>query len=696
MSISGTLANGSVGSSYLANIVAQGGRAPYAYAMAAGTLPTGLTLDGSTGVISGTPTAGGTYSGIQIRATDALGRSAATGSLSMQVLAPLAIAGTPTPYAVRGSSYSSGVSGTGGRAPYTFSVMAGSLPSGLVLTASTGAITGTPTVSGSSFLLRMQDADGRAVVSPNYTITVSDPLKVSVTSQSRLIAQGDPFAAHLVATGGVAPYVFSAANGYLPPGLSITSSGAAADLTGTPTYPGASDMPITVTDASGRTATVSITVMVQPNTSPGIGTFKFVGTYDRILERGKYYNTINPVVGGQAPYKFTAPNGVPAGLTLDPSTGRISGTAQRPYGAGDNANYLILATDAVGRMAGATLSQFTTGGFTATIMSMQQWATLGRPYPGMYAQALGGAAPYTMKVTGVPPGLVATQINEDTITVTGTPTQAGNWTMGCTATDRNGTTVACVNPLTVNVADGLPTPNDVLPIAAYSARNSQQGGLFESVVYSSLYNWDAWGLQSPVFRTAGSWVDIVFPEPVRANAVYWTNSPGPGSMPPSATQISVSSDLGGYANGTYRSGMWMFDRPIYGSRFRVTMGTTYNYDIASLPQIAFGEYPRRNGTAMSIGYTTSTYAQPMANGVAVDVSPYVTGYTDGLFPSGFRWALRGNRPLPPGLTFNPTTGRVTGTINTAGAAKGLYEIWIYGTDDYGRIWDTGYFGFNNQ
>jgi len=701
MSISGSLANGSVGSSYLANIVAQGGRAPYAYALAAGTLPTGLTLDGSTGAISGMPTAGGTYTGIQVRATDALGRSAATASLSMQILAPLAIAGAPTAYAVRGTAYSSGITGTGGRAPYAFSVISGNLPSGLVLSSTTGAITGTPTVSGASFAVRLQDADGRVVVSPTYTITVSAPLSLSVTSQSRYIAQGDAYAAGLTAAGGAAPYSFSISNGYLPEGLSLTSTGAQASIAGTPSYPGPSDIPVTVRDAGGRTATVRLSMMVAASVSPGIGTFRFVGMYDRILEKGRYYNTSNPVVGGQSPYKFTAPNGLPAGLTLDPNTGTISGTSQRPYGSGDNAYYNIYATDAVGRVAQTSLGQFYVNGFAVTIMSMQRWATLGRPYPGAYIQAYAPTGPYTFNVTGLPPGLTASQINGETVYVTGTPDTVGAWTVSCTATDRNGTTVACSNPLTVKVEDAPPTPNDVLPISAVTATNPQ-GGQYQSLLYGSLLRWDEyfWNLAKPVFKTAGSWVDITFPEPVRANAVYWVSQQSPGGSPSTSMQVSVSSDLGGYANAKYGpSGMWEFDRTIYGSRFRVTLNSNSTTDIASTPQIAFGQYPKGNNEAIQVGYTNTSNAQSMTNGSVVDIGPAIgSGLMPQpwLFPSGFRWALKGRYPLVPGLTFNPTTGRVTGTVSTAGAAKGLYEVWVYGTDDYGRVWDTYPFVMNNQ
>jgi hypothetical protein len=56
------LANGAVGVSYNQPLAASGGTAPYTYAVTSGSLPPGVTLDTSTGVLSGTPTATGSYS----------------------------------------------------------------------------------------------------------------------------------------------------------------------------------------------------------------------------------------------------------------------------------------------------------------------------------------------------------------------------------------------------------------------------------------------------------------------------------------------------------------------------------------------------------------------------------------------------------------------------------------------------------
>lgn len=67
----GTLPNGTKGVLYLQTLIASGGIAPYTYAVTSGSLPPGLTLNASTGVITGTPTAEAVYN-FTVTATDSL------------------------------------------------------------------------------------------------------------------------------------------------------------------------------------------------------------------------------------------------------------------------------------------------------------------------------------------------------------------------------------------------------------------------------------------------------------------------------------------------------------------------------------------------------------------------------------------------------------------------------------------------
>ena len=77
--------SGTVGFAYTDTLTAAGGTAPYTWSVSAGTLPAGLTLNASTGVVSGTPTAAGTSS-FTVKVTDAK-NSTATHATSITILA---------------------------------------------------------------------------------------------------------------------------------------------------------------------------------------------------------------------------------------------------------------------------------------------------------------------------------------------------------------------------------------------------------------------------------------------------------------------------------------------------------------------------------------------------------------------------------------------------------------------------------
>jgi uncharacterized repeat protein (TIGR03803 family) len=69
--------------------------------------------------------------------------------------------------------YAQSVTGSGGSAPYSYSISAGTLPPGLSLDGSTGAISGTPTIVGAStFTVTTTDANG-CTASQSYTVTVN-------------------------------------------------------------------------------------------------------------------------------------------------------------------------------------------------------------------------------------------------------------------------------------------------------------------------------------------------------------------------------------------------------------------------------------------------------------------------------------------------------------------------------------------
>jgi hypothetical protein len=79
---------GTTGVSYSVTLSASGGTSPYTFALASGSLPAGLSLNGTTGVISGTPTTVASYS-FTIKVTDANG-SVGNQSFAITIIAPTA------------------------------------------------------------------------------------------------------------------------------------------------------------------------------------------------------------------------------------------------------------------------------------------------------------------------------------------------------------------------------------------------------------------------------------------------------------------------------------------------------------------------------------------------------------------------------------------------------------------------------
>ncbi|MCI1186954.1 putative Ig domain-containing protein [Hymenobacter sp. DH14] len=174
-----SLPGGTVGVAYSATLTASGSSGTYTYNIT-GTLPSGLTLTGST--ISGTPTASGSFS-FTVTATD---NSAAPGPYSgsrtytVAITAPtITLAPTTLPNGTQGVAYSQALTASGGTGAYTYAITAGALPSGLTLTG--GTISGTPTVNGTfNFTVTATDAFG-STGSQAYTLVIAAPVVTAVT-----------------------------------------------------------------------------------------------------------------------------------------------------------------------------------------------------------------------------------------------------------------------------------------------------------------------------------------------------------------------------------------------------------------------------------------------------------------------------------------------------------------------------------
>jgi hypothetical protein len=247
-----TLPNATAGAAYSQTLTASGGTAPYAFNVSAGALPAGLALS-TAGVLSGTPTASGTFN-FTVRAVDSATRPGTRPYTLVVAVPTLSITPATLPGGAAGTAYSQALTATGGNAPYAFTVSAGALPAGLALSAA-GVVSGTPSVAGTfNFTATVTDAtSGTAgTASQPYTLVLTPPNIVVNQAALPTTFIGVPYSVTLTSSGGTAPYTYAVTTGTLPPGLTLTPAGV---LSGTPTSAGTFTFTITSTDALGFTGT---------------------------------------------------------------------------------------------------------------------------------------------------------------------------------------------------------------------------------------------------------------------------------------------------------------------------------------------------------------------------------------------------------------------------------------------------------
>lgn len=148
-----------VGVAYSANIEVVRGTPPYNWSIIRGSLPPGLILNPTTGVISGIPTTAGNYAFV-VRVVGSAGRIGSR-LVQLNVVAAPSIVVPTMPLAEVNAPYSFQFTATGGTPPYTWSVVSGALPPGLTLNPATGELSGRLTTAGTfGFDLQVVDTGG--------------------------------------------------------------------------------------------------------------------------------------------------------------------------------------------------------------------------------------------------------------------------------------------------------------------------------------------------------------------------------------------------------------------------------------------------------------------------------------------------------------------------------------------------------
>lgn len=309
------------------------GTASIVYSIYSGALPAGLSLNSSTGAITGTTGATGSYS-FTIRATNSWGyvEKAFSGTIyQIPAWTDSTIANM-----IYGQAYSDSVAASG-YPTVTYSISAGALPSGITLNTSTGAISGTSTTAGSySFTIKAENAAG------NVTQLFTDDLYVTPSWTDNTLAAfsyNTAYSDQVVATGSP---TYTISSGTLPTGLSLNSSTGA--VTGTPTYFGGYSFTIQAANETGS---------VTQSFSGGIN--KAPGWTDETLATPTYNTAYSDGVtatgydGSSDVYYQISSGSLPSGFGINVGTGVISGTYTAPInGSSFTYNFTVRAYNNVG------------------------------------------------------------------------------------------------------------------------------------------------------------------------------------------------------------------------------------------------------------------------------------------------------------------------------------------------------------
>lgn len=612
-------------------LTAANGTAPYTWSVTGGALPAGMSLS-TAGVLSGTPTASGSFS-FTVTVTDSASPAhTATDGLVLKVNQPPAITSGNSAAFTVGTAGSFTVTATGFPAP-TFSET-GALPGGVTLNSTTGALSGTPAAgTGGTYPIVITAQNG---VTPNatqnFTLTINQaPAITSQNAKTFVLGAASTFT--VTATGFPAPTLGE--SGALPTG--VTFNAATGVLAGTPAVGTQGNYSVSFTAQNGIGAnanqTFTLTVGLAPAITSGAATTFTVGT------SGTFAVT---ATGFPAP-TFSETGALPGGVSLNSTTGALSGTPAAATGG----SYPITITAQNGIGSNATQ------GFTLTVdqapaITSGNSTTFTVGASGTFtAKATGFPSP-TFSETGALPGGVS--LNSTTGVLSGTPAGGSQGSYPIVITAQNGVGANATQSFTL-IAGLAP---------AFTSSNSTTF----TVGSVGAFSVTATGFPAPTFSETGA-----LPGGVSLNSTTGALGGTPNANTGGTYPITITAQNGIGSNAIQSFTLTVDQAPAITSSnnttFAVGSNSTFTVIATGFPAPTISETGSLP-SGLTFNPANGTLSGTPASGTQTS-SPYSISFTaqNGVGSNAVQtFTLNVNLTAPPAFTSSNSTTFTTGTPGT--------------------------------